>query len=322
VEDKGQNMDGRKLYLQQESVTIMTRYFSQVSAVIFFRFLFFVTCCLVITCRPDAAATEVPEATAIPHIIFQDELISAELVDAPLVDVLQRIKEEFGFKVNIHGDVNERLTLSFSDLPLDKCLRLLTINQSLSVVTEATPGTSKQEEVRRITEIWVLSRSATSKSIRSTPAAPVPASPGPSDDMAALRQNSLEQSELAGKESVSLDEVLNNPFADISQQQRAIQELVIKGDDESVHAMASYLGNEDKEVRQLLVNGIASMQNAQSTQVLGQVIQDESDPEIRKIALLALGQRKDDPVAQAFLQSASDNADEEVKKLSDQLPTQ
>lgn len=299
----------------------MTRFFPQVSAVIYFRFLFFVTCCLVIPCRPGGAATEVPEATVL-QITFQDELISADLVDAPLVEVLQRIKEEFGFKVNIHGDVNERLTLSFSDLPLDKCLRLLTVNQSLSVATQAPPRTSKQEEARRITEIWVLSRSAITKSMRSTPAAPVPASPGPTDDMAVLREDSSEQPEVAGQESVSLDEVLNNPFADRSQQQQAIQELAKKGDDESVRALASYLGNDDKEVRQLLVNGIASIQNAQSTQILGQVIQDESEPEIRRIALMALGQRKDDPVAQALLQKALDDADEEVKTLSDQLLTQ
>ncbi|WP_459944651.1 HEAT repeat domain-containing protein [Desulfocastanea catecholica] len=300
----------------------MTRSFPQVSAVIFFRVLFFVTCCLVITCRPGGAATEVPEKTSTLHITFQDELISADLVDAPLVEVLQRIKEEFGFKVNIHGDVNERLTLSFSDLPLDKCLRLLTVNQSLSVVTEAPPRTSKQEEARRITEIWVLSRSAITKSMRSTPAAPMPASPGPTDTMAVPREDSSEQPEGAGEESVSVEEVLNNPFAERSQQQQAIQELANKGDDESVRALASYLGNEDKEVRQLLVNGIASIQNAQSTQILGQVIQDESDPEIRKIALLALGQRKDDQVAQAFLQKALDDADEEVKTLADQLLTQ
>lgn len=300
----------------------MTRSYPQVSAVIFFRFLFFVIFCLFITCLPGNSATEEPQATSIVQITFQDELISAELVDAPLVEVLEQIKQEFGFKVNIHGDVNERLTLSFSDLPLDKCLRLLTVNQSLSVVTEATPGASKQEDPRRITEIWVLSRSAITKSMRSTPPAPMPAPPGPADDMAGLREDSSEQPEMAVEESASLDEVLNNPFADTSQQQQAIQQLAQKGDDESVSAMASYLGNEDKEVRQLLVNGIASIDNAQSTQILGQVVQNESDPEIRKIALRALGQRKGDSDAQAFLQKALDDADEEVKTLADQLLTQ
>lgn len=300
----------------------MTRSYPQVSAGIFFRFLFFVIFCLLITCRPGNSATEEPQAASIVQITFQDELISAELVDAPLVEVLEQIKQEFGFKVNIHGDVNERLTLSFSDLPLDKCLRLLTVNQSLSVVTEATPGASKQDDPRRITEIWVLSRSAITKSMRSTPPAPMPAPPGPADDMAGLREDSSEQPEMAVEESASLDAVLNNPFADISQQQQAIQQLAQKGDDESVSAMASYLGNEDKEVRQLLVNGIASIDNAQSTQILGQVVQNESDPEIRKIALRALGQRKGDPVAQAFLQKALDDADEEVKTLADQLLTQ
>jgi len=300
----------------------MTRCSPRVSAVIFSRFLFFVIFCLFITCRPGGAAPEVPEALSIVQITFQDELISAELVDAPLVEVLQRIKEEFGFKVHFHGNADERLTLSFSDLPLDKCLRLLTVNHSLSVVTEATPRSSKQEEARHITAIWVLSRSAIAKPVRSAPAVPVAASPDATDDMAELREDSSEQPEMAGEESVSLEEVLNNPFADTAQQRQAIQKLAEKGDDESVRTMASYLGNEDKEVRQLLVNSIASIQNAQSTQILGQVIENESDSEVRRIALLALGQRKDDPAAQAFLQNALDDADEEVKALANELLTQ
>jgi HEAT repeat protein len=158
--------------------------------------------------------------------------------------------------------------------------------------------------------------------VRSSLAAPPVTLPGPADDMAAPREDSAEQPRMAEEESISLDEVLNNPFAETSQQRQAIQKMAEKGDDESVSAMASYLGNEDREVRQLLVNGIASMQNTQSTQVLGQVIVDESDPEIRKIALRALVQRKDDPVAQAFLQKALDDADEGIKKMANELLTQ
>jgi hypothetical protein len=297
----------------------MTRSFPQVSAVIFFRFLFFVMFCLTIGCRTGVAATADPEAPSVMHITFQGELISAELVNAPLVEVVQRIKQEFGFKVHFHGDADEHLTLSFADLPLDKCLRLLTVNHSLSVVTEATPGSSKQEEARHITEIWVLSRSTIAKPVRSSPAGPAPASLRPTDDTAAPHGDPLGQPEMAEEEGVSSEEVLNDPFADISQQRQAIQQLAVKGDDESVSAMASYLGNEDREVRQLLVNGIASIQNAQSTQILMQVIGDESDQEIRKIALLALGQRKDDPVAQAFLQKALNDADEGFKTLANEL---
>jgi hypothetical protein len=296
--------------------------FPQLTADFFFRSLFFVTFCLLISCRIDVAATETPEAPSVQRITFQDELISAELVDAPLVDVLRQIRQEFGFKVHFYGNVEERLTLSFTDLPLEKCLRLLTVNHSLSVVTEAISGSAKQDEAKRIAEIWVLSRSAIAKPVRSAPALPVTASPEPTDDMAALGEDSSEQLEKAGEESVSLEEVMNDPFADTAQQRQAIQKLVEKGDDESVGAMASYLGNEDKEVRQLLVNGIASIHNAQSTQILGQVIENESDPEIRRIALLALGQRKEDPAAQAFLQNALDDADEETKALANELLSQ
>jgi HEAT repeat protein len=82
-------------------------------------------------------------------------------------------------------------------------------------------------------------------------------------------------------------------------------------------AMAAFLDNEDKEVRQLLVNGIISIDNAESTQVLGQLVQNESDPDIRNQALQALGQRKDEAAAQALLEQAVNDVDEEVKNMDD-----
>jgi HEAT repeat protein len=146
--------------------------------------------------------------------------------------------------------------------------------------------------------------------------------PEPTDDTAVPREEPLEQFDIGEQEGVSLEQVLNTPNADKSSLHQAIQRLIQNGDAASVMAMAAFLDNEDKEVRQLLVNGISSIDNAESTQVLGQVAQNEPDPEIRKTAFQALSQRKDDTAAQALLEKAVNDADEEVKNTADQLPSQ
>jgi hypothetical protein len=261
--------------------------------------------------------------TPIIEITFQDELISAKLIDAPLIDVLQRVKEEFGFKAHFHGDLTELLTLSFTDIPLDKCLRLLTVNHSLSVASlPTTTEPPEQNEAKQIAEVWVISRSATSKTFNTTPAAPLRPPPVLTNDTVDVSEESPEQSADGELESVPLDQVLNNPNAEKSAQLKAIKNLVETGDSASVMAMAEFLGNEDKEVRQMLVDGISSVQNEESTQILGHVLQTDPEPEIRKTAVRALGKRKNDNDAQAFLEEARNDSDDEVKTLAEQLLTQ
>ncbi len=272
---------------------------------------------------PGVAAAKRDNSSPVMDITVQNDLISAELVDAPLIDVLQRIKQEFGFKAHFHGDLTEPITTSFKDLSLDKCLRLLTVNQSLSIASKTASGSSGQNEAKQIAEVWVLSRSTTVNRNTPPPATGGITSPETAnDDQAVLHGESLAQFGAGAQDSTSLDQVLSNPSPDKSSLRDAIQQLVVNGNAASVKAMAAFLDNDDKEVRVLLVNGIGSIHNEESTQVLGQVIQNEPDPEIRMIALQALGQRKDDAAARALLERARNDADENVQVMADQLLSQ
>jgi hypothetical protein len=214
--------------------------------------------------------------------------------------------------------------LSFTDLPLNKCLQQLTAGHSLSVVSK-TNSELEQNESRQIAEVWVLSRS-TASTVRKTPptppGTPVRPSPAQPDDTVMPQEQSLEQPGITGQEDLLLDQVLNDPNAEKNKQRQAIQQLINIGDAASVLAMAALLDNQDKEIRQMVVDGIGSINNEESTQVLGQVLQNESDSEIRMIALRALGQRKDNEAARSFLENAREDKDEEVKSLVDQLLTQ
>lgn len=256
------------------------------------------------------------------ELTYNDGLVSAKLVDAPLIDVLEQIKQEFGFTTHYHGDLTERVTLSFTDLPLAKTLRLLTANQSLSVATRPASDASAQHDSREISEIWVLSRSpAPAKGTIAPPASQVPAANEPGS-MVGSRENSQEEMEALAQDGVLTDQTSINQQAERSGRRQTINDLISVGDPASVMALAEYTRDADKEMRKLAVTGISLIQGDESTQVLGQVLQDESDPEIRRIALRALSQRPDDMAAQAFLEGAQVEAIPEAPNLQDQMLTE
>ncbi len=155
-----------------------------------------------------------PRCRQYSELTFHDGLISAELVNAPLIDVLERIKQEFGFKTHYHGDLTELITLSFTDLPLTKTLRLLTANQSLSVATRPVADTSEQNDTKQITEIWVLSRSPMSTKANIAPAASLAPAPNAPDSAVDTSENSLEMTEDIQQESVFSAQEVNDQNAE------------------------------------------------------------------------------------------------------------
>lgn len=300
----------------------MTHSFLQVSSISWLRSLLIVLLFLCAAPQTGIGKEKTPPLPPGLELTFHDGLISAELVEAPLVDVLERIKQEFGFKTHYHGDLTELVTLSFTDMPLSKTLRLLTANQSLSVATRPVADASEQNDTRQITEIWVLSRSPVSKGDNLAPGASQAPAPNEPDSTVNIGENSLEMVETRQQEGFLTDQASNDQKAEMSSRRQTIKNLITIGDSASVMAMAEYTRDADREMRKLAVTGISLVQNEESTQILGQVLQDESDPEIRKIALRALSQRQNDMAAQALLEGALNNADPEATNPSGQMLTE
>ena len=161
----------------------MTTTFLNISSSYSHKFLLIAVSCLMIAAFTGIALAEDKPASAAMEMSFRNNLISADLVDAPLIDVLQRIKQEFGFKTHFYGDLDEKITLSVTDMPLDKFLRQLTANHSLSVAFLSATKAPEQDQTKQIAEIWVLSRSTASKSMNLAPATPVSPSNDFSDEM-------------------------------------------------------------------------------------------------------------------------------------------
>jgi HEAT repeats len=299
----------------------MTASFLKVPGIRSLRWLLLAGICLLSAGLTGSLLARTLSAAPNMKITVQNELISVNLVNAPLIDVLQNLEKEFNFKAHLLGDISEPVTLSFVDMPLVKCLQRLTAKHSLSVAYHQGAGQDGQKVTRRIAEIWVLGGGATGKKPNFVPRTAIPVAPAPAvghaagdagDDSADLADDTVEDNTL-------LDKIFDDPNADKAKQRQTVQDLVSIGDAESVLTMAEYLVTADKELRQVLVNGISAVKNEQSTLVLGQVLQSESDPDIRKIAVRTLAQRQNDSVAKGLLEEALNDKNEDVKTLAQKL---
>ncbi len=178
-------------------------------------------------------------------ITLNKNLISVDIVDTPLIDVLNHIEKETGIEGHFLGNLSGLVTLSFSPVSFEKGLRNLVGKNSISFVyNELISGHS-------IAEIWVINGSV----------------PGESFSNRDVREHIDPPQETNTKTT-----------GDPSNLKENLQEFVKQGDAEAVMSIAAQLGNVSVEVRELLVDAIGLIHNEHSTQILGQILYGDSDP--------------------------------------------
>ena len=77
-------------------------------------------------------------------------MLTVELRDAPMADVLLAIGAQAGFEVVIRGNLGGAVTWSFSDLPVDKCIRRLLDDSSLIMIYAPSQGHAGVRPVVRV----------------------------------------------------------------------------------------------------------------------------------------------------------------------------
>lgn len=261
---------------------------------------------------PSRAEVRARDNLAFIEIRVQNNLISVDLIEARLEDVLHSIGKKAGFKSHLSGDLSERLTITFIDVPLEKGLKRLAGKHSLSFLYRQaqTSTPTSQDGTKDIAEIWVISRTGNAATNRTVPYQPGE-SPENTDEIPSSQTEPLPQpSSIAEEEN------------DSAVLQQAIDDLVARGDEAAVMAAAAFLRHENEEFRRMAIEGLSTVQGNRSTQVLGRVLLDEPEAEIRMMALRALADRQADPEAQAVISQALDDPDQEIQTLADQLLSQ
>ena len=253
------------------------------------------------------------------EIDVHNNLISVDLIEARLGDILLAIGEKAGFKPHLSGDLSERLTLTFVDVPIEKGLKRLVGKNSLSLLYNQaqSPSPGTQNGDKKIAEIWVIGRNKMPSGNRSAPAqasiAPEnPNEPLPGQD-ASLSPPPTEQ-EIPQQAAIPEEEK-----DDSAALQQAMDDLLERGDAVAVTAAAAFLNHEDIEFRRMAIEGLSTVQTGDATRALGRVLSNEPDAELRMMALRALAERQGDSDAQTMISRALNDPDQEIQALADQL---
>lgn len=256
------------------------------------------------------------------EIDVQNNMISVDLIEARLGDILLAIGEKAGFKSHLSGDLSERLTMTFSDVPLEKGLKRLVGKHSLSLLydqAQSSPSATQNGD-KKIAEIWVISRNSSLSGNRTVPAQ-VPVAPENPNETLPGQDASLSPplTEQAIPQQAAIPEEEKDDYAEL---QQALDDLLERGDAAAVTAAAAFLNHADMEFRRMAIEGLSTVQSSDATRALGRVLSNEPDAELRMMALRALAERQGDPDAQTIMSRALNDPDQEIQALADQLLSQ
>ena len=83
------------------------------------------------------------------HVTIAQGLLTVDLRDAPLADVLQAIAEKASFRLTLRGDLSTPVTWSFTGVPLAKGIERLVGDNSLMMIHVPTNDASL------LSQVWV-----------------------------------------------------------------------------------------------------------------------------------------------------------------------
>jgi hypothetical protein len=108
-----------------------------------------------------AAGIAVAAAADLPLVIdvaADGGLLTVDVRNAPLAQVLRTVAERAGIEITVRGDVSAPVTLTFAALPLEEAIRRIARGYPLAF-TYAAPADDSAPAV--MTAVWVMERSAT-----------------------------------------------------------------------------------------------------------------------------------------------------------------
>ena len=82
------------------------------------------------------------------HVAIERGLLSVDVHNAPLADVLRAIAEKAHFRLTLRGDLSTSVTWKFTGVPLDKGIKWLVGNNSVVMVHAPPNGANLFSEVR------------------------------------------------------------------------------------------------------------------------------------------------------------------------------
>lgn len=226
-----------------------------------------------------AAAVEDKHGATI-HVAIEHGLLTVDLRDAALTDVLQAIAEMAPFRLTLRGDLSTLLTWSFTDVPLDKGIKRLVGDKSLVMVHAPTNGA----HARLLSTVWVRAPGKGMVTIEPHAAA---------DPFDLTHQGGDRRDDTA--------------------RLRTARQLARRRDEAATDALVSMLAqDEDPVVRRIAAGGLGKIGGERAAAALKGALVDE-DRSVQRRAIFELGKIGEDEAAEALAGVLSDDPDTDIR---------
>ncbi len=258
-------------------------------------------------------------------------MLSVNVENVPLADILLEIGDEAGFRLVLFGGLESTITQRFSNVPMQDGIRRLAGNRSVAFIYRIIDVPDDRKEMEGIQEVWVFdkegSRGMTThagfESSQAEPGAAKSASGDPTQEDQARPGPTSKWEQFSSRHQ--LDETTDVGYwagmlfnqDDRATREQALTALQRIGSDEALAAMATVLGDDDAALRCQAVLDLGKEDNARSVQLLGQALIGDADPSVRMTAVRSFAERTDE-VSRAFLNTALEDEDERIQSFAKQ----
>lgn len=253
--------------------------------------------------NPTTTQPEVRSSHSIPVVRFADERLTVKARDTPLRELLKEIAWESGLALVLLSPLQDRITIEFHRLRLDKALRRILRHRNFVVEYDEQTDKAAKSVVIRPAKLWVFANEGTDYPTqtlvfeKATPRLPQ----GLTALDEAVIQASFESENPENREeavemlgySGSPDAIakLNLALTDENSDVReaAIDALADIGGDEAVQALAVALGDKNAALRESAVDALSKIGGEAAMHVLTRALQD-NDEFVRETAAEVLSQ--------------------------------
>jgi len=240
--------------------------------------------------QPGAISAAASQAVPDPaiHMTIHQGLLTVNVRDVPLTDLLRVIGKQAALRVTIYGALNTSVTDSFADVPLDHGIKRLVRGEGLILIYTASaeaPGTSV------LTEVWVYQIAPADRAqIR----AAATEKPQQEDRVSEIRSKEIRSARILAvwKLVAKRDQTAAATLAQILAQQdedpivrgQAAEALAKVGGAEVTAALLAAVGDQDPVVRSQAIRAFGKVEGDRAVQTLSGVLLGDPDPQVRRHA--------------------------------------
>ena len=253
------------------------------------------------------------------EVQVRNGLVSLNVRDAPVAEVIRKIGEEAGFETVVLGPLDHQITRSLTEMPVYDAVRRLARETTFIMIHARSKSHAEAAPIKEV------------RLYRSTLGQPPPdhvttvkdavdpeVLAGLSADDARARIRAVQELGRTGEESavLVLEGVISkddNPMV----RGQAAAALAKIGGERALPALQAALGDRDQSVRIQAVRGLERIGDESSVRILGELLLNDADRRVRRNAAWSLGRLKGE-LAKSYLEAASRDPDSAVRRSANQ----